>query len=78
MCFHLDPLAGERGRVQCSVTTLAIECDLATESKRGNLSITRVTRALESLDKDFGLITYDTEFVAELGCNAPSKALLQS
>ncbi|PCQ44970.1 replication initiation protein [Citrobacter freundii] len=72
MCFHYDPLAGERGRVQCSVTTLAIECGLATESKRGNLSITRVTRALESLDKDFGLITYDTEFVAELGCNAPS------
>ncbi|QZN96721.1 plasmid replication initiator RepA [Symbiopectobacterium purcellii] len=72
MCFHYDPLAGERGRVQCSVTTLAIECDLATESNRGNLSITRVTRALESLDKDFGMISYDTEFLAELGCNAPS------
>lgn len=71
MCFHYDPLAGERGRVQCSVTTLAIECELATDSN-GKLSITRATRALESLDKDFGLITYDTEFVAELGCNAPS------
>lgn len=72
MSFHYDPLAGETGRVQCSVTTLAIECELATESKRGNLSISRVTRALESLDKDFGLITYETEFDSAIGCNVPS------
>lgn len=30
-------------------------------------------RALESLDKDFGLIKYDTEFVAELGLKWSTK-----
>ncbi|MEC5509942.1 plasmid replication initiator RepA [Klebsiella oxytoca] len=72
MCFHYDPLAGERGRVQCSITTLAIECGLATESEKGNLAITKATRALKSLDKDFGLITYKTEFDPAIGCNVPS------
>ena len=43
LCFHYDPLAN---RVQCSITTLAIECGLATESGAGKLSITRATRAL--------------------------------
>ncbi|EPU3525977.1 plasmid replication initiator RepA, partial [Escherichia coli] len=32
LCFHYDPLAN---RVQCSITTLAIECGLATESAAG-------------------------------------------
>ncbi|EDX2839298.1 replication initiation protein [Salmonella enterica] len=72
MCFHYDPLAGETGRVQRSVTNLAIESGLATESEKGNLSITRVTRTLESLDSEFGLVIYDTEFDPEIGCNVPS------
>lgn len=72
MCFHYDPLAGEMGRVQRSVTNLAIETGLATESEKGNLSITRVTRTLESLDREFGLVIYDTEFDPEIGCNVPS------
>ncbi len=37
LCFHYDPLAN---RVQCSITTLAIECGLATKSAAGKLSIT--------------------------------------
>lgn len=40
LCFHYDPLAN---RVQCSITTLAIECGLATESGAGKFSITRAT-----------------------------------
>ncbi|HAK8430262.1 TPA: replication initiation protein [Salmonella enterica] len=72
MCFHYDPLAGNLGRVQCSTTTLAIECGLATESRKDKLSISRATRALRSLASDFGLITYDTEFDPEIGCNIPS------
>ena len=54
LCFHYDPLAN---RVQCSITTLAIECGLATESGAGKLSITRATRALTFLS-ELGLITY--------------------
>lgn len=69
MCFHYDPLAN---RVAPSITTIAIECGLATESERGNLSITRVSRALQSLDEDFGLITYKTEYDPDIGCNVPS------
>jgi incFII family plasmid replication initiator RepA len=42
MCFHYDPLAN---RVQRSITNMAIECGLATESASGNLSISRATRA---------------------------------
>lgn len=76
MCFHYDPLAGETGRVQSSVTNLAIESGLATESEKGNLSITRVTRTLESLDREFGLVIYDTEFDPEIGCNVPSNIQL--
>ncbi len=58
LCFHYDPLAN---RVQCSITTLAIECGLATESGAGKLSITRATRALTFLS-ELGLITYQTEY----------------
>lgn len=69
LCFHYDPLGN---RVNASITTIAIECGLATESENGNLSITRATRALASLAKDTGLITYETTFDPEIGCNVPS------
>ncbi|HCN6311530.1 TPA: incFII family plasmid replication initiator RepA [Escherichia coli] len=68
LCFHYDPLAN---RVQCSITTLAIECGLATESDAGVLSITRATRALTSL-AELGLITYQTEYDPLIGCNIPT------
>jgi incFII family plasmid replication initiator RepA len=68
MCFHYDPLAN---RVQRSITNMAIECGLATESKCGNLSITRATRALRFL-MELGLITYDTEYDPQIGCNIPT------
>lgn len=75
MCFHYDPLAN---RVNVSVTTLAKECGLATESKKGNLSISRATRALESLCRDFNLITYDTKFDPITGSNLPSNITFTS
>ncbi|WP_139817793.1 incFII family plasmid replication initiator RepA [Escherichia coli] len=68
LCFHYDPLAR---RVQCSITTLAIECGLATESESGKLSITRATRALKFL-AELGLITYQTEYDPLIGCNIPT------
>ncbi|MEJ5074434.1 incFII family plasmid replication initiator RepA [Enterobacter ludwigii] len=68
MCFHYDPLAN---RVQCSITSLAIECGLATESGSGNLSITRATRALKFL-AELGWITYQTEYDPVIGCNIPT------
>ncbi|HBB1191298.1 TPA: incFII family plasmid replication initiator RepA, partial [Escherichia coli] len=68
LCFHYDPLAR---RVQCSITTLAIECGLATESESGKLSITRATRALKFL-AELGLITYQTEYDPTIGCNIPT------
>lgn len=68
LCFHYDPLAN---RVQRSITNLAIECSLATESKSGNLSITRATRALNFLS-ELGLITYQTEYDPQIGCNIPT------
>ncbi|MXP68018.1 incFII family plasmid replication initiator RepA [Pantoea sp. Aalb] len=68
MCFHYDPLAN---RVQLSITNLALECGLATESNRGNLSITRATRALRFL-MTLGLITYNTEYDPQIGCNIPT------
>ncbi|WP_300002323.1 incFII family plasmid replication initiator RepA [uncultured Cedecea sp.] len=68
MCFHYDPLAN---RVQRSITNLAIECGLATESKNGNLSITRATRALKFM-AELGLITYETEYDPQIGCNIPT------
>jgi incFII family plasmid replication initiator RepA len=66
ICFHYDPLAN---RVNVSLTTLAIECGLATEKKK--LSICRATRALQFL-RLLGLITYKTEFCSTLGCNFPT------
>lgn len=68
LCFHYDPLAN---RVQRSITNLAIECGLATESKSGNLSITRATRALKFM-AELGLITYQTEYDPTIGCNIPT------
>lgn len=68
MCFHYDPLAN---RVQCSITNLALECGLATESKSGNLSITRATRALKFM-AELGLITYQTEYDPKIGCYIPT------
>ncbi|HDP7264522.1 TPA: incFII family plasmid replication initiator RepA, partial [Escherichia coli] len=70
--FHYDPLAN---RVQCSITTLAIECGLATESAAGKLSITRATRALMFLS-ELGLITYQTEYDPLIGCNIPTDITL--
>lgn len=64
--FHYDPLAN---RVNVSMTTLAIECGLATEKKK--LSICRATRALQFL-RLLGLITYKTEYCSTLGCNFPT------
>ncbi|EFF9667455.1 MULTISPECIES: plasmid replication initiator RepA [Enterobacterales] len=66
ICFHYDPLAN---RVNVSLTTLAMECGLATEKKK--LSICRATRALQFL-RLLGLITYKTEFCSTLGCNFPT------
>lgn len=68
LCFHYDPLAN---RVQRSITNLAIECGLATESKNGNFSITRATRALKFM-AELGLITYQTEYDPQIGCNIPT------
>lgn len=70
ICFHYDPLAN---RVNATLTTSAIECGLATESKNGNLSITRAQRALKSLADDFGLLTYSgKQFDPSIGCNIPT------
>ncbi|MDI3225733.1 plasmid replication initiator RepA, partial [Klebsiella michiganensis] len=68
MCFHYDPLAN---RVQRSITNMAIECGLATESRSGNLSVSRATRALKFL-AELGLITYQTEYDPQIGCNIPT------
>ncbi|HBA9513547.1 TPA: incFII family plasmid replication initiator RepA [Escherichia coli] len=68
LCFHYDPLAN---RVQCSITTLAIECGLATESAAGKLSITRATRALKFM-AELSWITYQTEYDPLIGCNIPT------
>ena len=68
LCFHYDPLAN---RVQRSITNLAIECGLATESNNGHLSITRATRALRFM-AELGLITYQTEYDPQIGCNIPT------
>ncbi|STT63760.1 RepA1 [Klebsiella pneumoniae] len=69
LCFHYDPLAN---RVQRSITNLAIECGLATESKSGNLSITRATRALKFI-AELGLITYQTEYDPQIGLQHPDR-----
>lgn len=69
LCFHYDPLAN---RVNAAITTLAMECGLATESDAGNLSITRATRALKFLADDLGLLTYNTEYDPDIGCYIPT------
>lgn len=70
ICYHYDPLLN---RVNASLTTIAIECGLATETKRSGLSITRATRALKSLAEDFGLVTYSEKaFDPEIGCYMPT------
>ena len=68
LCFHYDPL---ENRVNATITTMAIECSLATESGSGNLSISRATRALQFLAL-LGLMTYDTTACKTLGCNFPT------
>lgn len=68
ICFHYDPL---ENHVNATITTMAIECSLATESASGNLSITRATRALQFLAL-LGLVTYETEFCGALGCHFPT------
>jgi incFII family plasmid replication initiator RepA len=50
---------------------MAIECGLATESRSGNLSVSRATRALKFL-AELGLITYQTEYDPQIGCNIPT------
>lgn len=74
LCFHYDPLAN---RVNVTMTTLASECGLATESKQGNLSICRATRALRYLAEELGLITYRTEYDPDAGCYLPTDISFQ-
>ncbi|HDU6305113.1 plasmid replication initiator RepA [Klebsiella aerogenes] len=69
LCFHYDPLAN---RVNVTMTTLASECGLLTESCNGTLSICRATRALRYLAEELGLITYRTEYDPEIGCYLPT------
>ncbi len=72
ICFHYDPLAN---RVNASITTIAIECGLATEAK--TVSISRASRALQFLEL-LGLITYKTEYCGTLGCYFPSDITFKS
>ena len=69
LCFHYDTLAN---RVNATMTTLASECGLLTESCNGTLSICRATRALRYLAEELGLITYRTEYDPEIGCYLPT------
>ncbi|EAQ5803266.1 incFII family plasmid replication initiator RepA [Salmonella enterica] len=69
LCFHYDPLAN---RVNATITTLASECGLLTESCNGTLSICRATRALHYLAEELRLITYRTEYDPEIGCYLPT------
>lgn len=66
MCWYLNPLVN---RVGASLTTMSIRCGLATEKKR--LSITRFTGACHTLEQ-LKLITYNTEYDKEIGCNIPT------
>lgn len=66
LCWYYNPLAN---RVGASLTTMCILCGLATESKR--LSITRFTGACQFM-KQLKLITYNTEYCKEIGCNIPT------
>ncbi|MCT2420304.1 plasmid replication initiator RepA [Pantoea sp. XY16] len=66
LCHYFNPLAN---RVGASLTTMSIRCGLATEKKR--LSITRFTGACHTLEQ-LKLITYNTEYDKEIGCNIPT------
>lgn len=66
LCHYYNPLAN---RVGASLTTMSILCGLATEKKR--LSITRFTGACHTLEQ-LKLITYNTEYDKEIGCNIPT------
>lgn len=66
LCHYYNPLAN---RVGASLTTMSIRCGLATEKKR--LSITRFTGACQTLEQ-LKLITYNTEYDKEIGCNIPT------
>lgn len=66
LCHYFNPLAN---RVGASLTTMSIRCGLATEKKR--LSITRFTGACQTLQQ-LKLITYNTEYDKEIGCNIPT------
>ncbi|WP_324022354.1 incFII family plasmid replication initiator RepA (plasmid) [Pantoea sp. JZ29] len=66
LCWYYNPLAN---RVGASLTKMCILCGLATESKR--LSITRFTGACQFF-KQLKLITYNTEYCKEIGCNIPT------
>lgn len=66
MCWYFNPLAN---RVGSSLTTMSVRCGLATEKKR--LSITRFTGACRTLEQ-LKLITYNTEYDKEIGCNIPT------
>ncbi|WP_297202919.1 plasmid replication initiator RepA [uncultured Pluralibacter sp.] len=66
LCHYFNPLAN---RVGASLTTMSIRCGLATEKKR--LSITRFTGAVQFMAQ-LKLLTYNTEYDKEIGCNIPT------
>lgn len=66
LCHYFNPLAN---RVGASLTTMSIRCGLATEKKR--LSITRFTGAVQFMAQ-LKLVTYNTEYDKEIGCNIPT------
>jgi incFII family plasmid replication initiator RepA len=67
MCFHYDPLAN---RVQRSITNMAIEWTGHRVQERQPV-VSRATRALKFL-AELGLITYQTEYDPQIGCNIPT------
>lgn len=66
LCHYFNPLAN---RVGASLSTMSIRCGLATEKKR--LSITRFTGAVQFMAQ-LKLLTYNTEYDKEIGCNIPT------
>jgi incFII family plasmid replication initiator RepA len=65
--FHYDPLAN---RVQRSITN-GHRVWTGHRVQGGNLSVSRATRALKFL-AELGLITYQTEYDPQIGCNIPT------
>lgn len=53
MCFYYNPLTNGIDR---SVSELASECGLTSTSASGVVSISRASRAIQALDKEFGFI----------------------